>query len=195
MTGFGRTGAWFASEHFDLMPDIMTLAKGAASGYWPLGICAFSSNVSETLRGSTFAHGFTYSHHLVGAAAGMAVIRRIDQLGLVERAERLGRILLDALTEILRGHPHVGDVRGLGMLLAVEIVEDRETKKPFAAEARMASKLTDLARDEGLLIYPSTGSAGDGLGDLVMIGPPLVTGTAEIEVLVEMAGNALERLR
>lgn len=194
MTGFGRTGAWFASEHFGLAPDIMAMAKGASSGYWPLGVCGFSAHVSETLARSGFVHGFTYSHHVVGAAAGLAVISRIDQLGLVERAERQGKDLLAALRQTLGSHRNVGDVRGIGLLLAVELVADRKTKRPFPAEARTAARLTGLAREEGLLIYPSTGAAGSGLGDLVMIGPPLIVEQTEIELLVEMMSRAMARL-
>lgn len=191
MTGFGRTGAWFASEHYGLRPDIMTMAKGASSGYWPLGICAFSRRVAESLESGGFTHGFTYSHHIVGAAAGTAVIKRMDQLGLVERANRLGPVLGSALRDAVADHPAVGDIRGIGLLWAVELVADREAKTPYPPESRTAARLTALARDQGLLVYPSTGSAGDGAGDLVMVGPPLTVREEEIEMLVDRVGTAI----
>lgn len=194
MTGFGRTGAWFASEHFGLRPDIMTMAKGASSGYWPLGVAAFSGPVTAALTDGGFTHGFTYSHHIVGAAAGSAVIKRMEQLGLVDRAYKMGPVLEDALTRAASGHPRVGDIRGIGLLWAIELVADRASKTPFPAADHAAHRLTDLARDNGLLVYPSTGSAGDGTGDLVMIGPPLIAREDDIDALADRLHAALEGL-
>lgn len=183
MTGFGRTGAWFASEHFGLSPDIITLAKGASSGYWPLGVCAFSHDVSDALLSTGFVHGFTYSHHIVGAAAGDAVIERMDELGLVERAKALGPTLGAALIAATADHPIVGDVRGMGLLWALELVADPDSRRPFQARERMAERLTALARQAGLLVYPSTGTAGSGRGDLVLVGPPLTIREEEVDQL------------
>ncbi|HEU4319446.1 MAG TPA: aspartate aminotransferase family protein [Acidimicrobiia bacterium] len=194
MTGFGRTGEWFASEHFGLVPDIMTMAKGASSGYWPLGVCALSGKVTEALESGGFVHGFTYSHHIVGCAAGAAVIKRMEQLGLVERARRLGPTLETALRDATAEHPAVGDVRGIGLLWAIELVADRDTGEPFPAEERAAARLTALAKDVGLLLYPSTGVAGNGLGDLVMVGPPLIIREEEIEMLADRLAKALAGL-
>jgi len=194
MTGFGRTGKWFASEHFTLQPDIMTMAKGASSGYWPLGVCAMSRRISDALEESGFVHGFTFSHHVVGAVAGRAVIKRLDELRLVERAEERGRFLGDALTSLVGEHPLVGDVRGIGLLWAVEIVEDRVQSKPFPPSQGMAARLTRAARSKGLLLYPSTGCAGEGTGDLVMIGPPLIVSEPEIETLADRLAVALKEL-
>jgi hypothetical protein len=195
MTGFGRTGAWFAAEHFGLTPDIMTMAKGASSGYWPFGICAFSGEVASSLRESGLVHGFTFSHHVVGAAVGTAVIKRIDELKLVQRARTRGAILEAALRDAVSEHPLVGDIRGIGLMWAVELVSNRGTRRPFPSSESMATRLTAIARDKGLLIYPSTGCAGDGLGDLVMIGPPLIIRDDEIEELVRRLARALEELR
>jgi adenosylmethionine-8-amino-7-oxononanoate aminotransferase len=194
MTGFGRTGAWFASEHFGLRPDIMTMAKGAASGYWPLGLCAMTRDVADRVGESGLTHGFTFSHHVVGAAAGMAVIQRIDQLRLVARAREMGDLLRTSLETSIGGHPIVGDIRGIGLLLAVELVADRQSRAPFAREEEMAARVTRAARDHGLLVYPSTGSAGDGLGDLIMIGPPLIVREEEVGVLADRMESTLEAL-
>jgi adenosylmethionine-8-amino-7-oxononanoate aminotransferase len=194
MTGFGRTGRWFAAEHFGLRPDIVTMAKGAASGYWPLGICALSGKVTAALD-EGLIHGFTFSHHLVGAAAGLAVLRVIDEMGLVGQADERGRALRRALDAEIGSHPAVGDIRGIGLMLAIELVADKGSKRPFPRSAGMAERLTSLAKQEELLVYPSTGSAGDGTGDLIMIGPPLTIEMDEIDQLVTRLARALERLR
>lgn len=194
MTGFGRTGKWFASEHFGLRPDIVAMAKGAASGYWPLGICAFSGQVAETIAQSGLTHGFTFSHHPVGAAAGLAVLDRIEELGLIDAARVRGDRLRTALDSAVGDHPHVGDVRGIGLMLAIEIVADRDSKEPFPPGDRVAARVAQLAKQEGLLVYPSTGCAGRQGGDLVMIGPPLIIDDYEIEALAGSLARALERL-
>lgn len=194
MTGFGRTGAWFASDHFGLRPDIMTMAKGAASGYVPFGICAFSKQVAGAIEETGLVHGFTYSHHVVGAAAGMAVLQRIEQLRLADRAREMGDLLHRLLVERIADSRIVGDVRGIGLLQAVEFVSDPETRRPFPRDAAMAARFTRRARDNGLLVYPSTGCAGHGLGDLVMIGPPLIVRPEEIDFLVERFARTLEEV-
>jgi adenosylmethionine-8-amino-7-oxononanoate aminotransferase len=195
MTGFGRTGSWFASEHFGLQPDILTMAKGASSGYWPLGVTAFSGPVTAALTEAGFINGFTYSHHIVGAAAGTAVIKRMDQLGLVDRARKMGPRLEEALHRAASNHPYVGDIRGIGFLWAIELVSDRDSKTPFPESDGTAIRLSELARENGLLLYPSTGSAGGGSGDLVMIGPPLIAREEDIQILGERLHRALEGLR
>lgn len=194
MTGFGRTGKWFAAEHFELQPDIMTMAKGASSGYWPLGLCALSHEVAATLREAGFTHGFTFSHHIVGAAAGRAVVKRLDELRLVDKAEVRGRYLGKALRASIGDHPLVGDIRGLGLLWAVELVRDRDVKEPFPPEEQVAARLTTAARSRGLLLYPSTGCAGGGAGDVVMVGPPLVVSEDEIETLAERLADAIKEM-
>lgn len=195
MTGFGRTGRWFGSEHFGLRPDIMTMAKGASSGYWPLGICAMSGQVASTIADSGFVHGLTFSHHVVGAAAGMAVIQRLDDLRLVAAAETKGSRLLAALHDALDHQSIVGDVRGVGLMLAVELVADRETRGPFPRSERVAERITRLAKEGGLLVYPATGCAGNGEGDLIMIGPPLIINDQEMDMLVFKLATAIGSLR
>lgn len=194
MTGFGRTGAWFASEHFGLRPDIMTMAKGASSGYWPLGVCAFSGTIASALRESGLVHGFTFSHDVVGAAVGSAVIKRISELGLVERARSKGDQLGEALADAVGDHPYVGDIRGIGMLWAVELVSDPATKEPFPRSEEVAARLAKIARDLGLLVYPSTGCAGNGMGDLIMVGPPLTIREDEIGTLAALLAESMEGL-
>lgn len=194
MTGFGRTGRWFASEHYGLEPDIMTLAKGAASGYFPLGVCAMADHVAAPLIERGFTHGLTFSHHPVGAAAGLAVLQRLDELQLPDAARIKGDRLKQSLQEAIGEHPFVGDIRGVGLLLAVELVSDRRSKIPFPRSKKMAERLTLLARDRGLLVYPSSGCAGAGAGDLVMIGPPLTVTDQENEEITKRLGAAMMEL-
>jgi adenosylmethionine-8-amino-7-oxononanoate aminotransferase len=192
MTGFGRTGRWFAADHWGLRPDIMVLAKGAASGYWPLGLAVASGEVHDTIAAGGFTHGLTYSHHVVGAAAGRAVLRVLRQRRLVEAAATQGKRLLAGLQDRLGDHRCAGDVRGLGLMVAVELVADRATRTPFPRRARLTERVVAAARDRGLLLYSSTGCVDGTDGDLVMLGPPLVASDAEIDEMVDLTAAAVE---
>jgi adenosylmethionine-8-amino-7-oxononanoate aminotransferase len=192
MTGFGRTGRWFAADHWGLRPDILVLAKGAASGYWPLGLAVASGEVHDTIAGDGFTHGLTYSHHVVGAAAGRAVLRVLRERRLVEAAETQGKRLRAGLEARLGGHPAAGDVRGLGLMVAVELVADRSTRAPFPRARRVTERVVAAARDGGLLLYASTGCVDGVDGDLVMLGPPLVVTDAEVDEMVELTATAVE---
>jgi adenosylmethionine-8-amino-7-oxononanoate aminotransferase len=190
MTGFGRTGRWFGGDHWELRPDILVAAKGAASGYWPLGLAVASGPVFEAIAARGFTHGFTYSHHVVGAAAGRAVLRILRNQDLPAAAEAQGKRLKAGLQGRLDGHPAVGDVRGLGLLVGVELVADRAARTPFARAERVTERVVAAARERGLLVYSSTGHAG-GDGDLLLLGPPLVITGAEVDELVETLGEAI----
>ncbi|CAN5350068.1 aspartate aminotransferase family protein [soil metagenome] len=195
MTGFGRTGAWFASEHWNLRPDILVAGKGASSGYWPLGLAACSAEVFETVARTGFVHGFTYSHSVVGAAVGHEVLRRIRDQNLVNASRDKGERLLKALGEALIGDPHVGDVRGLGLMIGVELVADAQGKEPFPRERRVAERVTASAKEDGLLLYPSTGCADGTRGDILMIGPPFTMTEDEADEVVAKVGTAIATLR
>jgi adenosylmethionine-8-amino-7-oxononanoate aminotransferase len=192
MTGFGRTGRWFACDHWAVRPDILVLAKGAASGYWPLGLAVASGAVHDTIGSGGFTHGLTYSHHVVGAAAGRAVLRVLRERHLVEAAETQGKRLRAGLEDRLGDHPAAGDIRGLGLMVAVELVADRATKAPFPRRRRVAERAVAAARDLGLLLYSSTGCADGTDGDLVMLGPPLVVTDPEVDELVELTAQSVE---
>jgi len=190
MCGMGRTGRWFAIEHWGVRPDIVTLGKGLTSGYVPGGGLLVKGEIVETLRaGGGFVHGFTYSHHPVVAATGLAVVHYLERHRLVERAAALGAYLHERL-QTLRDLPAVGDVRGLGLMAAVEIVQDRETKRPYPRERHAAEAIQREAFSRGLVVYPSGGQA-DGAGDLVMIGPPLVIERPQIDELVSILREAI----
>jgi adenosylmethionine-8-amino-7-oxononanoate aminotransferase len=185
MTGFGRTGRWFGVDHWGVRPDMITSAKGVSSGYWPLGLCIASGAVYDTVTAAgTFSHGFTWSHHPVGAAVGEAVLRVIERDDLVERSARLGGATITRLRTELGGHPHVGDVRGRGLLIGVELVADRSTKVPFDAGAAVAERVTDAALARDLTVYTCTSVVDGAVGDAVLLGPPLNTSDDDLAEMV-----------
>jgi adenosylmethionine-8-amino-7-oxononanoate aminotransferase len=192
MTGFGRTGRWFAMEHFEVAPDILVAAKGASSGYWPLGLCVASGEVHDTVKaGGGFVHGLTFSHHPVGAAVGRAVLQRIRELGLVEASAAKGPLLLEALRAALARQAMVGDVRGRGLLAGVEFVADRESRRPFPPGERVVERVVAAARRHGLLVYSSKGCADGIAGDVVVLGPPLIITPEEIVLAAERLAAAV----
>jgi adenosylmethionine-8-amino-7-oxononanoate aminotransferase len=191
MTGFGRTGRWFGSEHFGLRPDILTAGKGVSSGYWPLGLAVCSGEVYETVARTGFVHGFTYSHHVVGAAVGRTVLQRLVEGDLVEASRVKGELLGKELEAALGDHPNVGDVRGLGLMVGVELVADR-TSAPFPRADRVTERVVAAAKAHGLLLYSSTGCADGRDGDLVMFGPPFVITDDELGEAVTLTRTALE---
>lgn len=196
MTGFGRTGEWFACDHFGLRPDILVAAKGASSGYWPLGLAISSGAVHDTIvAGGGLIHGFTWSHHPVGASVGLAVLDRIRKMRLVDRARVQGKRLLDGLHSSLADHPRVGDVRGMGLLACVELVEDRNTRDPFPRAAQVAEMVLRRARELGLLLYPSTGNVDGSSGDYLLIGPPLTVTDDEVDLIVDRISVSLRGLQ
>ena len=194
MTGFGRTGRWFGCEHWDVRPDILVAGKAASSGYWPLGLVAASGEVFEAVSQSGFVHGFTFSHSPVGAAVGRAVLRKLQEQDLVEASRVKGERLLKELTQALSLHPHVGDVRGLGLLIGIELVADVRSKTPFVRRERVAEEVVSAAMVEGLVLYLATGSADGTNGDVVMLGPPYVITDEEITEAVEKTRAALDRV-
>ena len=192
MTGFGRTGRWFAADHWGLAPDIMVAAKGASSGYWPLGLCVASGEVHDTVKAAGgFVHGLTFSHHPVGAAVGRAVLGRIKDLGLVEQSAAKEAPLLAALREALGGRPTVGDIRGRGLLAGVELVADRDGRRPFPPGERVVERVVAAARRRGLLVYWSKGCADGTAGDVVVLGPPLIITLEEIALAAERLAAAV----
>ncbi|MGW0559932.1 aminotransferase class III-fold pyridoxal phosphate-dependent enzyme [Streptomyces sp. NPDC003016] len=132
MAGFGRTGKWFASEHFDVVPDLMTFAKGVNSGYVPLGGVAISAEIAETFEKRPYPGGLTYSGHPLACAAAVATLRVMEEEGVVENAARIGEtVIAPGLRELAERHPSIGEIRGTGMFWALDLVKDRETREPL----------------------------------------------------------------
>ncbi len=195
LCGMGRTGRWFACEHYGFAPDILVLGKGLNGGVVPLSAVVATREIVETLaRGSgAFVHAQTYSHTPAICAAGLATVRYLKEHRLVERAAELEEPFLRAL-DALRASPLVGDVRGKGLLAAVELVADRETKAPLPRERRAAERLPERAFERGLVVWPGVGHADGENGDLVMIAPPLTVSDGEIAEIARLLAAAFEDL-
>jgi len=191
ITGFGRTGRWFALGHWGVEPDLTSFAKGVTSAYLPLGGVLISKRVHRAIleapADQKFMHAATYSGHPVCSAVGLRNIEIIEQDGLVERAGEMGKRLLAGL-EGLRDFQAVGDVRGLGMMCGVELVEDRGSKKPAIG---LGAKVAKAALDRGVLIRIRGGSADPAIGDTICVAPPLMTPVRSINRIVSVLGEAL----
>jgi adenosylmethionine-8-amino-7-oxononanoate aminotransferase len=193
LVGLGRTGRWWAVDHWQVEPDILVTSKGAAGGYFPLGFIAARDQDVGLIQQELgdFNHGGTFSHHAVGAAAGLAVLRIVQEEKLVENAAHMGPYLAGQLREALGGHPHVGDIRGRGLFWALEFVRDRESKAPFAKQEQVAWRIWQRAFELGLVVYYSQGCADGRNGDLIMVGPPLIINQEQIDELVNILATAV----
>jgi adenosylmethionine-8-amino-7-oxononanoate aminotransferase len=191
MTGFGRTGRWFAVEHWGVRPDVLVAGKGSTSGSFPFGFTACSDEVYESVLATGFVHGFTWSHNGVGAAVAHATLRRLREDDLVDASAAKGERLRKDLEAALDDVPIVGDVRGLGLMVGIELVADRGTKAPFPRAARVTERALEAAREGGLLLYSSTGHVDGRDGDLLMVGPPFVVADDELDLLVERTAAAI----
>ena len=187
MTGMGRTGRWFAVEHWGISPDIMVLGKGMSGGYFPLSAMITRSEYVDRLKEKTggFVHGHTFSHHPVACAVGFAVIEYIKKNQLIEKSSSRGEYLLQRLEE-LKDFSFVGDVRGKGLMTAIEFVKDQKTKEPFPRTAKFTERVIDSALDNGLVLYPGTGFVDGVNGDMVMVGPPLIIEENQIDEMIEI---------
>jgi putrescine---pyruvate transaminase len=191
ITGFGRTGRWFALGHWGVEPDLVSFAKGVTSGYLPLGGVIASKRVHEAIESAPadrkFMHAATYSGHPVCCAVGLRNVEIIENEGLVERATVMGRRLLAGL-EGLRDLPVVGDVRGLGMMCGVELVADRNTKAPALG---LGGRFVREALARGLLPRIRVGSADPPIGDTICLAPPLMTPPEVLDRIPQILREAI----
>jgi adenosylmethionine-8-amino-7-oxononanoate aminotransferase len=189
ITGFGRTGRWFGLEHYGVEPDIVQFAKGITSGYIPLGGIGVSDTIREVMNGvppeKRGMHAYTYSGHPSCCAVALANIEIIDREGLPQRAATLGRRLLDGVRE-LAPLPGVGDVRGLGMMAAVELVADKAAKQPCPPEANVGPRVASemLKRDLFTRV----------VGETICLAPPLVTSEEQVDRIVAVVGESIAAL-
>ena len=193
MTGGGRTGRFLAAEHWQITPDIVVLSKGYAAGYMPLGGMAVRDDmVDAVLDHGGFIHGFTYAGNPLACATGLAVIDEILDKDLMGNAERVGELLKGELRQLMEDYAFVGDVRGRGLLLAFELVADRETMKPLPGQMNAHSALVDLAYEEGLIIY-SRRTRGGLEGDHFLVCPPMIANEAHVDEIMHKLRRALDR--
>ena len=193
LVGAGRTGTWSALEPYAVAPDFQIFGKGIAGGYAPLSAMVTSRRILDVLAEGTGAplHNQTFSQFPVSCAAGLAAIRQLKAHALIERCARMGEILQRRLGELLE-HPNVGDVRGRGLLVGIEFVEDKESRKPFDPGVRMAEGFAQAAQAAGLVVWPNSGYTDREDGDLVLIGPPFTITESEISELVRLFRVALD---
>ncbi len=191
ITGFGRTGRWFALGHWGIEPDLVSFAKGVTSGYLPLGGIIVSKRIHQAMEDAPmderYMHAATYSGHPVCCAVGLRNVAIIEREGLPERAAVMGRRLLSGL-ETLRSLPAVGDVRGLGMMCGVELVEDQATRKPAIG---LGGRVVAEAMKRGLIIRQRGGGGTPVSGDSLCIAPPLMTPEATLERIVQIVGESI----
>lgn len=186
MTGMGRTGRNFAVQHWAVEPDLILVGKGIASGYAPLGAVMVSERVVNDFRkgSGVLLHGFTYNAHPVAAAAGVAVSDFARENHLFEQVERKGEYMRSALAR-LTDSPYVGDIRGKGLLWGIEFVANRETREPFPSELQGSSQIAAKMLESGVLSYPMQGSVDGYRGDHLLLAPPYVISTEQMNDLAE----------
>ncbi len=180
ITGFGRTGRWFALSHWGVQPDMMTVAKAITSAYVPLAGAIYSTRIHEAILSAPvekkFMHGYTNAGHPTACAVALRNLQIIEDEGLVEQAAGMGERLLQGL-RTLSGHPNVGDIRGLGLIAAVELVADRSTRAPFDAGQKVGPRLLKALRERGLITRLK--------GESILLAPPLVSTPEQIDRIIE----------
>ena len=185
MSGFGRTGKWFAIDHEGVAPDLMTIAKGLTSGYVPLGAVMVSDRVAEHFETNPLVSGLTYNSHAVGCAAALATIAVYEEDGLIENAARLGDVLQAEYAAMMERHPSIGEARGRGLFTALEFVKDRETRAPLlSAEPEVVQRLGSFLRQEGIFAAIR--------GDWLFGNPPLCITEDELRWALSVVDRALD---
>jgi adenosylmethionine-8-amino-7-oxononanoate aminotransferase len=193
MCGMGRTGSLFASEQEGIAPDIVAIAKGLGAGIQPIGAMLCTARIHDAIAGGSgfFQHGHTYMGHPTACAAGVAVLEAIEERGLLDNVQAMGARLRAALEARFGQHPHVGDIRGRGLFIGLELVADRATKAPFAPEMKVHAGVKKAAMAEGLMVYPMGGTVDGLAGDHVLIAPPFIIGEEHVDLIVDRLDQAL----
>ncbi len=194
MTAFGRTGKLFAYEHWNTEADVVALSKGMGAGYYPLGAIVTRREIADTVvESGGFQHGHTYAGNPMACAVGLEVMNVIRDENLCGNAERMGAVLKSGLEELKTRHPVIGDVRGRGLLLGIELVADPDTREPFPADRNMNLRLTREAREKGLIIYPRRCINGLS-GDHLVVAPPLIVDEKQVADILDRLDGALAQL-
>jgi taurine--2-oxoglutarate transaminase len=190
MAGWGRTGEWFAMQHWGVTPDILTTAKGITSAYVPLGLCATSTKIGEFFNDHYFAHGHTYEAHPMTLKPGVATIHEMQRLGLVERARELGPYMEEKLNALKVKHPSIGEVRGLGLFWAVELVKNQQTKEGFnTSREKIEGKPLVVDQIAGKML--AAGVSIQAWVSHFVIAPPLIIEKSEIDIGIAALDDAL----
>ncbi|MEO5699541.1 MAG: aspartate aminotransferase family protein [Casimicrobiaceae bacterium] len=194
MCGTGRTGSMFAMEQEGACPDIITLGKGLGAGYLPIGAALAAERVLAPIEGNSgvLANGHTYMSHAVACAGALAVLKCVEDDDLLTNVRTQGARLDEALRKRFDAHPHVGDIRGRGLLQAIELVADRSTKQPFPARSGLAERIRSIALDHGLVCYPSSGSVDGESGEHVLLAPPYIITAELVDEIVDRLAATLD---
>jgi adenosylmethionine-8-amino-7-oxononanoate aminotransferase len=194
MCGMGRTGTLHAWEQEGITPDLQAIAKGLGGGYQPIGAMLATGRVVDVIRDGSgaFQHGHTYLGHPMACAAALAVQQVIREDGLLERVRQMGDLLEQRLTERFGNHHHVGDIRGRGLLRAIEIVSNRAGKMPFDPALKVHARIKRAALERGLACYPVGGTVDGVRGDHVLLAPPYIASADEIDMIVDRLGAAVD---
>lgn len=194
MCGMGRTGSLFACEQEGVTADLICIAKGLGAGYQPIGAVMVSTTIRDTIRDGTgfFQHGHTYIGHATACAAALAVQQQIEQRDLLANVRAMGNLLKDRLVQRFGGHPHVGDIRGRGLFLGLELVCDRATKQPFDPARRLHARIKTQAMQAGLMCYPMGGTIDGQHGDHVLLAPPYIIDSSHVDEIVDKLGKAID---
>jgi adenosylmethionine-8-amino-7-oxononanoate aminotransferase len=194
MCGMGRTGTLHACEQERISPDIMTIAKGLGGGYQPIGAVLLGQHVFDAFANGSgsFQHGHTYIGHPMACAAALAVQQVIARDGLIDNVKVTGARLKQRLGDRFGNHPHVGDIRGRGLFMAIELVEDRSTKTPFEPGLKLHARIKREAMQRGLMVYPMGGTIDGARGDHVLLAPPFIVNEAVVDTIVERLGEAVD---
>jgi adenosylmethionine-8-amino-7-oxononanoate aminotransferase len=197
MCGMGRTGHLFASEFDEIAPDILCIAKGLGAGYQPIGAMLCSKNIYNRLgKGSGFfQHGHTYMGHPVACAAALAVLKAILSRKLLSSIKSKSNQLFNCLETQLGHHPNIGDIRGRGLFIGIEIVKNIETKKPFDPNLKVAASIKHAAFEAGLICYPMSGTRDGKWGDHILLAPPFIINENQIIELVNKLSISIENLK
>ncbi|MQX38226.1 aspartate aminotransferase family protein [Roseospira navarrensis] len=193
MCGMGRTGHLFACAEDGISPDILLIAKGLGAGYQPVGAMLCATRIHDAIRAGSgfFQHGHTYLGHVTACAGALAVQRRIEDGGLLDNVRTQGAALREALAAAFGAHPHVGDIRGRGLMLGLELVADRDSKAPFDPALKLNARVKREAMAQGLMCYPMGGTIDGRRGDHIMLAPPFILGPEHIAEIIGRLDLAL----
>ena len=197
MCGMGRTGYLYAAEADNISPDILCIAKGLGAGYQPIGAMLCTKKIYDVIGGGTgfFQHGHTYMGHPVACAAGLAVVQAIINRDLLKSVKQRSAQLLNELKNQFNTHLNVGDIRGRGLFIGLELVKDRDTKKPFDPSLKIAANIKRSAFEAGLICYPMSGTRDGKWGDHILLAPPFIINEKQVVELVEKIAVSLRYLK
>ena len=197
MSGFGRTGKWYACQHFRLKPDILISGKGISGGLVPLAAVFCTDKIYQTIKKGTgsFSHGFTYVNNAITTGVGKAVLEYVKNKNLVNNCAEKGKYLFSKLCGLAEEFEIIGDVRGKGLMTAVEFVKDKKTREPFPRKIHLAERILQAAMKKGLNLYFCVGFLNDGNGDAVMVAPPFIVTKKEVDKIIKIFSNSIREVQ